>query len=234
MRMLAGHLAGIRHYEDGEFFSAVRYESVSEALSIFADDPLAMPPGSGFHYSTYGFNLASAVVEAAAGQEFVSYMAENIFGPTGMTQTVADHVVPIISNRSRYYRMEDGGPINSPWVDNSNKWAGGGFLSTSDDLVRFAFAHLTDKYLKPETIAMMWTSQKTTSGEETGYGIGWGVRKDDVGRNIIMHGGGSVGGTTLLLIYPDDNLVYAAVTNATGADFGDLTNDIVAVFLGDQ
>ena len=121
--------------------------------------------------------------------------------------------------------------VNSPWVDNSNKWAGGGFLSTSEDLVRFTFAHLTDEHLEPETIEMMWTSQTTTSGEETGYGIGWGVRTDDAGRHVIAHTGGSVGGTTQMRIYPDENLVIAVITNTSGADIGDVTDDIVEVFL---
>ena len=233
-RMLAGHLGGIRHYEGDEFFSDVAYESVSDALSIFADDPLAVLPGSAFRYSTYGYNLASAVVEVAAGEEFVSYMTENVFGPTGMTSTVADRVMPIIEGRSRYYHFEDGTLVNSPWVDNSNKWAGGGFLSTSEDLVRFAFAHLTDEHLKPDTIKTMWTSQKTSAGEETGYGIGWRIRTDEAGRTVIGHTGGSVGGTTQLRIYPDDDLVIAVITNTSGGDIGGVTDDIVNTFLSPE
>src|SRR5215813_1495176 len=39
-RLLAGHLAGIRHYKDDEFQISRHYDSVTEGLKIFADDPL--------------------------------------------------------------------------------------------------------------------------------------------------------------------------------------------------
>jgi len=230
-RMLAGHLGGIRHYDGSEFLSTTAYTSVSDALVIFENDPVVVPPGSEFSYSTYGYNLISAIIEGASDQEFLTYMSENVFGPTGMSRTGADHVVPIISYRSRYYGLEDGQLVNSPWVDNSNKWAGGGFLSTSEDLVRFGFAHLSDEFLQPDTIEMMWTSQLTTNGEPTGYGIGWGTGTDDSGRRRISHGGGSVGGTTDLRIYPDEGLVIAVITNTSRADLGEFTDRIVEVFL---
>lgn len=232
-RMLAGHLAGIRHYKDDEFFSNVAYESVTQALSIFADDPVEVTPRSEFLYSTYGFNLISAVVEGAAEQDFLEYMRINVFEPTGMIRTTADKVRPIISHRSRYYTQDDGGLVNTPWVDNSNKWAGGGFLSTSEDLVNFGFAHLSDVHLKKETIEMMWTSQKTLNGEETGYGIGWGVGSDDKGRRVISHGGGSVGGITALRIYPSEKVVVAIITNTSPADLTPLSEQIADVFLNE-
>ncbi|MGW8283054.1 MAG: serine hydrolase domain-containing protein, partial [Gemmatimonadota bacterium] len=56
-RLVAGHLAGIRHYDGEEFLSTRRYETVSEGLEIFADDPLLFEPGERFQYSSYGWNL---------------------------------------------------------------------------------------------------------------------------------------------------------------------------------
>jgi serine beta-lactamase-like protein LACTB len=233
-RLLAGHLAGIRHYKDDEFLSDVAYPSVSDGLTIFKDEPLQVLPGTEFVYSTYGYNLLSAVVERAADQEFLAYMSEHVFEPLGMNQTVADHVFPIISNRSRYYAIEEGELVNTPWVDNSNKWAGGGLLSTSEDLVRFGSAHLSEQFLSADTIEMMWTSQSTASGEETGYGIGWSIRTDEAGRRLIQHNGGSVGGTTNLRIYPREGLVIAVISNTSSASIGALTDGVVEAFLSDD
>src|SRR5450631_432662 len=39
-RQLAGHLAGIRHYEPGEFESRTPYDSVRAGLAVFEKDPL--------------------------------------------------------------------------------------------------------------------------------------------------------------------------------------------------
>jgi len=98
-------------------------------------------------------------------------------------------------------------------VDNSYKWAGGGFLSTAEDLVRFGSALLQPGFLKAETLKTMFTSQKTTAGEETGYGIGWGVQKTKSGKTIYEHSGGSIGGTSQLILYPETHVVVALVTN---------------------
>lgn len=232
-RQLAGHLAGIRHYQDDEFYSNKAYGSVQDGLAIFANDPLVAAPGTEFNYSTYGFNLLSAVVEQAAGEEFLGYMTSKVFAPVGMRHTVPDRVEPLIEGRAAYYRVEDRQLVNTPWVDNSNKWAGGGFLSTSEDLARFGSAHLTNDFLKPETIAMMWTAQTTSNGQSTGYGIGWSVDTDANGHDYIGHTGGSVGGTTVLRIYRDRGVVIALISNMSSASLSDLADDIADVFLRD-
>jgi len=106
--------------------------------------------------------------------------------------------------------------INAPYVDNSNKWSGGGFLSTASDLVRYGLAYLGGEFLRQETIDILWTSQHTRDGERTNYGIGWRENIED-GRRVISHTGGAMGGTTVLVIYPDEGIVVAILTNVQGA-----------------
>lgn len=234
IRQLAGHLAGIRHYKGEEFLLNRRFDSVLAGLSIFADDPLLHPPGSKFAYSSYGWNLISAAIEGASGEAFLSFMHNHVFGPLGMTETTADWNENIIFRRVRFYeRRSDGKLTNAAYVDNSSKWAGGGFLSTPEDLVRFALAHLGDRFLKAETVSLLFTSQKTDSGEETGYGIGWRITQDEKGRRVVSHGGGSVGGTSVLLLYPDTGVAVAMTTNLSRARLGqNPAQQIADLFLG--
>lgn len=229
-RLLAGHLAGIRHYQGDENFITDHYSTTLDALSIFQDDPLVAAPGDRFFYSSYGFNLISVILENAAGQEFTAYMQEHVFRPLNMTSTQADLVRDIVSNRSRYYELTDGQLSNSPWVDNSYKWAGGGFLSTTEDMVRFGFAMLDYTLLSAETTELLWTSQRTLAGEETGYGLGWFTEVDAEGDRIVFHTGGSVGGTTMLMLVPARQLVIAAVTNTSRAGLGDIAGRLKRVF----
>jgi len=213
-RLLAGHLAGIRHYQGDEFLISRHYDSVLDGLKIFENDPLVSPPGAAFHYSSYGFNLLSAAIESASGENFVSYMQNRVFLPLGLVDTLADQNRPLIEERSRFYSREKDGPFeNAPYVDNSYKWAGGGFLSTAEDLVRFGTALLRPGFLKESSLRLLFTSQKTNSGEETGYGMGWGIRKSKSGQRIFEHAGGSVGGSCQLILYPDSRVVVAFVTN---------------------
>ncbi|MFQ5703744.1 MAG: serine hydrolase domain-containing protein [Gemmatimonadales bacterium] len=232
VRLVAGHLAGLRHYRADENFSSTRYDSVLEGLDIFKNDTLLTPPGTKFSYSSYGWNLLSAVVEGASGERFLPYMREHVFGPLGMRHTVADHTDSIIVGRTGFYiRTGDGSLINAPYVDNSYKWAGGGFLSTPEDLLKFANALLLPGFLERETVHLMWTSQKNAAGEDVGYGVGWFVGERD-GTPAVWHGGGSVGGNSLLLILPGAKLVLALTTNITNAGFRGVPVRIAQKFAG--
>jgi len=61
-RQLGGHIAGVRHYSGNEMLSSRKYETVTQSLEIFEDDTLQTPPGEAYSYSSYGWNLLSAVV----------------------------------------------------------------------------------------------------------------------------------------------------------------------------
>ena len=53
VRMVAGHVAGIRHYQGDEFTIQKHYANVLDGLKIFENDPLVAPPGTKFSYSSY-------------------------------------------------------------------------------------------------------------------------------------------------------------------------------------
>jgi serine beta-lactamase-like protein LACTB, mitochondrial len=71
--------------------------------------------------------------------------------------------------------------------------------------------------LTENSLHQLFTSQKTNSGQETGYGIGWFIHKSQTGQRIYEHSGGSVGGTSQLIIYPDSRVVVALTTNLSDA-----------------
>lgn len=231
-RQLAGHLAGIRHYKGNEFEIRDHYETVREGLSVFENDPLLFEPGTKFSYSSYGWNLLSAVLEGASGERFLALMDSRVFGPAGMRHTTADDPTPLVPDRARFYTRapDTGAVVNAGYVDNSYKWAGGGFLSTAEDLVAFANALLEGRLLQPATREMLWTSQKTSDGKETEYGMGWGVTRDAKGRRKISHSGGAQGGTAYLLIYPDERFVIAMIVNSDDS-FTGKTPQLALLFL---
>ena len=218
-RQLGGHLAGVRHYQGNENFIRDPYATVLDGLSIFADDPLLHEPGTAFSYTSHGFNLISAVVEGAAKQPFLDYVREAVFRPLGMRDTVADFVTPIIPGRTRYYvRDAEERVVNAPFVNNSYKWAGGGFLSTTEDVLRFANAHLDDGFLSKSSRELLFTEQQTRDGAGVGYGFGWFIRTREDGRRLLSHSGGSVGGTSLMVMEPDTRVVVVGLINLTGAN----------------
>jgi CubicO group peptidase (beta-lactamase class C family) len=145
-------------------------------------------------------------------------MQASVFTPFGLVHTTPDQNAQIVEQRSRFYERAKDGPLeNAPYVDNSYKWEAGGLLSTGDDLVGSAL--LQPGILSAQSLKIMFRSQKTKAGEETGYGIGWEIAKSTSGQQIYEHSGGSVGGHSQLILYPSTHVVVALLTNLTGADW---------------
>ena len=231
VRQLAGHIAGIRTYVGEEFFITKRYNSVTDAITIFQNDSLLFKPGTGYEYTTLGFNLLSAVMEKAVGKDFLSFMNEQVFKPLQMKNTVPDLTDSLIAFRSRPYEVRNGRWYNTRFVDNSYKWAGGGFLSTSEDLAKFGNQYLQPGFLKKETVELFTTSQKLADGTETAYGIGWGTRKDKKGKYWFGHSGGAVGGSSDLVIYPKEKVVVVILVNLSGAGIDYLAHTVADLFI---
>jgi len=234
-RQVGGHLAGIRHYDrNEENVVATHYNDVVAGLAIFQNDSLRFQPGTRYSYSSYGWNLISAVLQGAGGAPFLEQMQRQVFDAAELRHTSADQVDSIIPGRARWYTRTARGPsgklINAPFTDNSYKWAGGGFISTTEDLVTFADAMLHGRLLDPATVKLLWTSQRTSDGKETGYGIGWGVDRDAKGRQRVSHSGGSVGGTAMLIIYPEQDFIIALLVNSDFTFVG-ATHSVAEFFL---
>ncbi|PNF18682.1 hypothetical protein B7P43_G04995 [Cryptotermes secundus] len=168
-------------------------------------------PGTSFLYSTHGWTLVSAVVEAAASEPFPDVMRK-FFQVMGLKHTYLDVAEPLIYNRSRYYSRNGSGNLkNVPYVDNSCKWAGGGLLSTVGDLLLFGNAMLYSYQWRSELA--MWSVQPGTTrnwGRGDGYGMGWVVvpsRQEygggDVQAFAVGHTGGAVGASSVLLVVPN-------------------------------
>ena len=155
-----------------------------------------------------------------------------------MANTGLDDVYVVIPNRARGYFLLDqasydglppagkslgvvGGVYNAPLSDTSMKMPGGGVLSTPSDLMRFAAALLDGKLLKPETRDLMWTEQKTRSGEATGYGMGWGVSHRD-GKLLVTHSGNQAGASSALVVDVTNRVGLAIMANISDADLTDL------------
>ncbi|TNN00488.1 hypothetical protein fugu_011734 [Takifugu bimaculatus] len=219
-----------KEFEHEEYYLKKKFESVTQALDLFKDDPLIFQPGSTFLYSTHAFTLLSAVMERAAERSFLDLMM-SMFHDLGMLNTVPDENDPIIYHRSRFYLLNKRGRVvNCPYVDNSYKWAGGGFLSTVGDLLLFGnallysyqVAQLKDMqdllpgFLKPQTAKDLWTPVDRTeaSWDKDGlYAQAWLVvekfqkcgqcRKR---RHYVSHTGGAVGASSVLLVLPSEEM----------------------------
>jgi serine beta-lactamase-like protein LACTB, mitochondrial len=224
-RELLGHLAGIRAYENREIFSTVHYVNTIDGMSFFKDDPLLFEPGTKYAYSTYGYTVVGCVMEGASGEKYPEYMAEHVFKPAGMQHIAVDDVYNIVPHRVRGYEKLNGRVINAPLMDSSYKIPGGGYVTTAEDLAKFASAVMMGKLLKPETITAMWTTQKTKDGKDTHYGMGWG-KADLDGETIYAHSGDQPGTRTSVFVIPARKMAFAVMINMENVDAPELNRNI--------
>lgn len=215
-RQLAGHLAGVGHYQAEDRMERDRHFDTMEAsLGVFRNSPRAGPPGAQYHYSTHGFTLLSAAMEGAAGEPFLQVLEDEVYEPLGMTNSGPDmRTGPQPGMSALYTQVRLESRLIAQPEDPSYKWAGGGLTSTPTDLVRMGWGYLNG-FIDPTLVEEMWTSQRTNDGEETGVGIVWRIETDAAGRRVIHHSGAMGGARSTIAIFPDEGEAIAIMTNTS-------------------
>ena len=240
LRQLMGHLSGVRNDggDEGPLL-AEHCRRPADALPSFADRPLLFEPGSRYEYSSYGWIVVSAAVEAAAGEPFMSFMRKQIFEPLGMDGTIADSMIAPIPDRvTSYFPRFAADPhyglhLMRP-LDYSCYAGASVFLSTPSDLVRFGLAINTGTLLRPATVQLLQTSQRLSSGQETGYGLGWDLEAVSLAgaqTRAVGHDGDVLGGMAAsLMTFPEKGIVVAVLSNISYADTNGVASRIAQAF----
>jgi serine beta-lactamase-like protein LACTB len=228
LRQLMGHVAGVRNDggDEGPLLSA-RCERPVEGLQPFADQSLLFEPGTRFRYSSYGWILLSAAVEAVADEPFLTFMRRQIFEPLGMDDTMADSATEPIPDRATFYFPRFAadpryGLHLMREIDYSCYAGSSVFLSTPSDLVRFAMAIDSGKLLQPATVQLLRTSRRLASGQETGYGLGWDLETVALAgkqARVVGHDGESLGGMVAsFMTFPEHAIVVSVTSNISYAN----------------
>ena len=108
------------------------------------------------------------------------------------------------------------------------------FFSTPSDLVRFGLAMNSGTLLQPATVQLLQTSQPLTSGQETGYGLGWDLETVTLAgapTQAAGHDGELVGRKVMsLMMFRDAGLVVAVTANIADADTSVLARTVAEAF----
>jgi CubicO group peptidase (beta-lactamase class C family) len=242
LRQLMGHLAGVANDggDEGPLFTQ-RCERPADALQFLSgyEVELLFEPGTQYHYSSYGWILVSAAVETAAGRPFLTFIQNQIFKPLGMSATRADSATEPIPNRATpYFPRFAADPryglhLTRP-LDYSCYAGSSIFLSTPSDLVRFGMAINGGKLLQPATVQLLQTSQRLSSGQETGYGLGCDletVARANERTRWAGHDGTVLGGTVAsLMTFPEHAIVVSVMSNIAYAETPAIALKIAQVF----
>lgn len=214
VRQLTGHLGGIRGYYGknwDEIFVQDHFNSCTDALALFKNDPLAVKPGTEFLYSSYGYTLLGAMIENVSGQHYLEYMNNAVWKPLKMHHTYGDVKDSVMLDKSKFYYLS--GKEAEPY-DLSYSYATGGLVSTSEDLIKFGEALLGDQFLDKDAMRQLFTTQYTENDQPTHYGMGWYLSKGNNDDEVWCHTGELPSSGSILLIYPQKGIVISILSNS--------------------
>jgi CubicO group peptidase (beta-lactamase class C family) len=231
----------LTHTGGGQTGSGLGPEHVTtkEVVARISKYPIQYEPGVRFDYQTAGYNLLGAAIENVSGKSFDAYLRENLLLPAGMKDTRLDDVRALVPNRVRGYDIEGGELLNSPLIDLSSRFGGGGLTGTVPDLLRWPTAAFAGKIVSPKWVDEMLRPFTSKSGRFTGlgdgdtfYALGWMVQP--VNGSFAAFAAGSQKGTeTLLYHFPEKRLTIAVATNRQFAPTGKYARRLYELLTGD-
>lgn len=231
LRRLAAHRAGIRHWgaERNDRIYARRFDDMEQIVDLVRDDAFAADRDQ-YSYSSYGYNILGAAIEAATGAPFPEFVQREVIQPLGLESVAFDRPGLGGDRRAARYSWYDltdfeelAEPVRVPDWDYSHNMAGGNMIADVEDLVRFGAALREPGLLSDEAHTLLWT-RPMIDGTASPMSFGWFVRED--GNRIAISGSnpGLQGG---LAVWRDSGLSVTVVANSwgIGSASGELVDD---------
>jgi CubicO group peptidase (beta-lactamase class C family) len=235
IRQLLNHTSGIRSFTAIPAFASKERLDLTddELLGVFQNEPFDFEPGTNFLYNNSAYYLLAMVIERVTGRAYRDYMQDEVFVPLGLvgTRTCDDNQVTL--HRARGYTVSAGALQNAPFISMAPPKGGGNLCSTALDLANWTHALADGRIVSRESHRLMMDPGTLHDGRPIAYGFGLFLSNVD-GRPEVSHGGGIVGFTSFLGVYPADNLTVVTLTNSDTVHLydGNLARRIVRAVLG--
>ena len=225
LRQLMSHRSGLqREPAVGNYFEDTEPSLAATVASLSGRD-LVYPPETRTKYSNAGIAVVGYVLEAVKGEPFTQYLHRSVLVPLGIESSAFEPTPHVRDHLATSYMWSwDGRRFEAPTFQLGMSPAGSMYASVLDlaTFMSALFAGGTGaegQVLEAATLEQMWTPQYAAPGQNTGYGIGFGIGELE-GQRRIGHGGAIYGFATDLAALPDDRLGAAVVVTL------DITNSV--------
>lgn len=201
-------------------------EQIKEALP---NQEMIYPCETKWNYSNLAMSLLGYVVEEASDKKYAKYIEKNILQPLGMTNSSMNisKNKKLLKRLATAYgrRLPDGSHKFMPFTDSKGLTPAANMSSTVEDLAKWASFQFSgnnaegSQLMKMSTLREMQRVQWLRQDWQSGWGLGWGVRKKGE-RTIVGHGGWVAGYRTQISFCPDEKIAFIVMTNSDDADPG--------------
>ncbi len=237
VRHLITHTSGYREFLNLLIMTGRRLDhgdfiDREELISIVQRQPaLQNAPGAEWNYNNTAFGLAAVIVERISGMEFHEFMAENVFGPLGMTRTmVRPSPEHLVEGKAEGYTPADDGGYRAIG-DLGGAVGAGGIYATVGDLQKWIENFSSAEVGSKEIFEQMMTTYVLSNGDSTGYGFGLMI-DEQRGLRRVHHGGADVAHRSMLAYYPEIGAGITTQSNHASFD-GSIAFRLAEAFFGD-
>jgi CubicO group peptidase (beta-lactamase class C family) len=187
--------------------------------------PLDFSPGTQWEYSNTNYIPLGLIIEKVSGKSYGDFMAQNIFGPLGMTDTGLNHAGLRLPRQAvGYHRWR----VEAQYVDPSWFYSQGGLYSTVGDLYKWDKGLNTEKLVSRKSLNQMFAPQVIRGSGA--YGYGWYIDTIN-GHRVHWHEGGALGWASYNALYPDDQVTIVVLSNLATVDVVSLAEGLGRIVL---
>ena len=226
LRMLMNHTSGItEHVTKPAFTRRILAEpdkiwKPEELVAYSLDLPPLFEAGKGWAYADTNYILVGMVFERATGKTVYGEVTRRLLKPFKLKETspadsrVLPGLVPGDTRLKSVFGFEgrtllgDGRFVINPQME----WCGGGFVTTAEDLAKWAKALYAGKVLLPATRDELLQAVPAKTGPGDQYGLGVMVRQTPWGVTY-GHGGIFPGYLSEMQYFPDRKTAIAIQFN---------------------
>jgi D-alanyl-D-alanine carboxypeptidase len=234
IRQLLSHTSGYQDYWPQDYVMPMMLQPVTAQtiLDMWARKPLDFDPGTKWQYSNTNFVIAGLVVEKASGMPLLQFLQEKVFAPLGMNSVANIDQEKLGDTDPTGYMRYGLGPLR-PAPKEGKGWlfAAGELAMPAEDLAKWDISIIDQKLMKPSSYREFETEVVLKNGLGTRYGLGVDV-SSEFGHRCLSHGGEVSGFTAENMVFPDERVAVAVLTNedAAGAS-GQIARGIAPLLL---
>ncbi len=216
IRQLLYHRSGIRDFTGVEAYGSYMSQpkTKNEMLDIITALPSDFTPDSKFEYSNSNYVLLTYILEDIFKRPYASILKQYILDPAKLNHTYYGSAIDPHRNEAYSYSY-DGAWIKEPETHMSIPQGAGGIVSTPLDLIRFADALYSGKFLSEASMKEMKTFK-----DQYGMGMIAVPFNEQIGYG---HGGGIDGFSSLFYYFPQDRVAFALTSNGTNYNNNDIS-----------
>lgn len=213
IHQLLTHTSGLPGYVyNGDFEETSRDEA--QAMAFQAE--LVTEPGTEHLYSDTGYGLLAIIVELVSGQDFTTYLHDNLFTPAGMESTgfYNDPRWNKLTVANGYFNGEDFGTAATRPGPYWGLLGFGGVLSTTGDFYKWGESLKNHTILAKESVDKLFTPyvQEFEDGDSY-YGYGWAVLDHEEYGRVIFHDGATDSQNAVMIMVEKEDTVIIVMSN---------------------